>query len=116
VREELAEVEVELTRRTPRRPNGGAPPDPNTPAPTASSALAGEIGDLLFAVVNLARKVGVDPGSALDGANRKFRDRFEEVERLAETRGIELHGAGLEELDRLWEEVKSKDASGIGTG
>ena len=116
VREELAEVEVELTRRTPRRPSGAAPPDPNTPAPAASSALAGEIGDLLFAVVNLARKVGVDPGSALDGANRKFRDRFEEVERLAETRGIELHGAGLEELDRLWEEVKAKNATGIGTG
>ena len=116
VREELGEVEAELTRRTPRRPNGDAPPDPNTPAPPATPALGGEIGDLLFAVVNLARKVGVDPGAALDGANRKFRDRFEAVERLAETRGIELHDAGLEELDRLWDEVKASEGSGIGTG
>jgi uncharacterized protein YabN with tetrapyrrole methylase and pyrophosphatase domain len=51
----------------------------------------------------------VDPGAALDSANRKFRDRFEAVERLAETRGIELHDAGLEELDRLWDEVKARD-------
>ena len=43
-----------------------------------------EIGDLLFAVVNLARKAGVQPEPALDRANRKFRERFEAVERLAD--------------------------------
>jgi MazG family protein len=105
VREELAEVEAELGRIRPARARDpGA--DPNTPAAAPSEALTEEIGDLLFAVVNLARKAGVQPGPALDGANRKFRDRFEEVERLAEARGIELHGAGLEALDRLWDEVK----------
>ena len=111
VREELGEVEIELAQRTPHRAHEATPPDPNTPASPASPALVGEIGDLLFAVVNLARKVGVDPGTALDGANRKFRDRFEEVERLGESRGIELHGAGLAVLDGLWDEVKAKDAS-----
>ena len=105
VREELAEVETELGQRPAHR-RAAAPADPNTPAPAPSDALVEEIGDLLFAVVNLARKAGVQPGPALDGANRKFRDRFEDVERLAEARGIELHGAGLETLDGLWDEVK----------
>ena len=66
-----------------------------------------EIGDLLFAVVNLARKAGVQPGTALDRANRKFRDRFEAIERLAEERGLDLSTAGLEKLDGLWDEVKA---------
>jgi len=106
VREELAEVEAELRDR-PTHSRPSAPTDPNTPTPPPSDALVEEIGDLLFAVVNLARKAGVQPGPALDGANRKFRDRFEEVERLAAARGIEVHGAGLETLDGLWEEVKA---------
>ena len=91
VREELAEVEAEL------RP-GTAP----------SAALESEIGDLLFAVVNLSRKAGVEPSLALDAANRKFTHRFEAVERVAEKRGLEVEGAGLEVLDRLWEEVKEE--------
>jgi MazG family protein len=108
VREELAEVEGELGR-APRMGGRPASADPNLPAPRASDALAQEIGDLLFAVVNLARKAGVDPGTALDRANRKFRDRFEAVERLAERRGLELDQAGLEALDRLWDEVKADE-------
>jgi ATP diphosphatase len=108
VREELAEVEEELRRRAPARTHPGAGNDPNTPGTPPSDALVEEVGDLLFAVVNLARKAGVQPGPALDRANRKFRDRFEAIERLAEARGIELHGAGLEVLDRLWDEVKGE--------
>jgi uncharacterized protein YabN with tetrapyrrole methylase and pyrophosphatase domain len=65
-----------------------------------------EIGDLLFAVVNFARKVDVDPRAALEGANRRFTRRFRAVEALAAERGIDVHSAGLEALDRLWEEVK----------
>ena len=92
VKEELAEVEEELAAAA--------------TGPDARDALTNEIGDLLFAVVNLARKAGVQPGPALDRANRKFRERFEAVERLAAERGMELHEAGLEALDGLWEEVK----------
>lgn len=66
-----------------------------------------EIGDLLFAVVNLARKLGVTPGPALERANHRFRGRFGTIERLAAERGIELHAAGLETLDRLWDEAKA---------
>ena len=70
-------------------------------------AIEDEIGDLLFAVVNLARKLGIDPCAALDQANAKFQRRFEAVRRLAEQRGIEMGRATLEQLDRLWDEVKA---------
>ncbi len=71
--------------------------------------IEAELGDLLFAVVNLARKLGVHPSQALERANAKFTRRFAGVERLAEQRGIELGRASLAELDRLWDEVKRSD-------
>ena len=71
-------------------------------------AIADEIGDLLFAVVNLARKLAIDPRAALEQANDRFRRRFESVEQLAERRGIEIGRATLAELDRLWDEVKAQ--------
>jgi nucleoside triphosphate diphosphatase len=106
MREELAEVEQELARH-PAEAAEARPVDPNTPRATPGDRLIDEIGDLLFTVVNLARKAGVEPGVALDRANRKFRERFEQVEALAEARGIDLEGAGLERLDQLWDEVKA---------
>ena len=78
---------------------GGAPQE----------ALTAELGDLLFAVVNLARKAGVPPTTALDHANRKFRRRFETVEAMAQTRGLDLHDAGLDQLDAMWDEVKQRE-------
>lgn len=72
------------------------------------ATLEEEIGDLLFAVVNLARKLTIDPRAALEQANAKFTRRFEAVERLAQERGVEVGRASLEELDRLWEEVKRR--------
>ena len=98
VKEELAEVGQELAEAGNRPPGG-----------PAREALADEIGDLLFAVVNLARKAGVQPGPALDRANRKFRERFEAIERMAAQRGVDLHTAGLEALDGMWEEAKSSE-------
>lgn len=68
-----------------------------------------EIGDLLFAVVNLARLGGVHAPTALARANRKFIRRFTEVERLARARGIVVEEAGLEALDRLWDEAKRSE-------
>jgi tetrapyrrole methylase family protein / MazG family protein len=73
----------------------------------APSEVEGEMGDLLFACVNVARHLGVDPESALRGATLKFRRRFAGVERLAASRGIDLDAAGLAELDGLWDEVKA---------
>ncbi|MGH7672472.1 MAG: nucleoside triphosphate pyrophosphohydrolase [Gemmatimonadales bacterium] len=70
-------------------------------------ARESELGDLLFAVVNLARKLEIEPGQALEKANAKFTHRFEQMEALAEERGVQIGRATLEELDKLWEEVKS---------
>jgi uncharacterized protein YabN with tetrapyrrole methylase and pyrophosphatase domain len=56
--------------------------------------------------VNLARKLDIQPGPALERANRKFVRRFRQIETLAAARGVNLEGAGLEALDELWEEVK----------
>jgi MazG family protein len=65
-----------------------------------------EMGDLLFAMANLARKLGIEPESALRRANEKFSERFEEVERRFDERGRSVHDATLEEMEEVWEEVK----------
>lgn len=72
-----------------------------------SPALEEELGDLLFAVVNLTRLAGTHSLQALQRANQKFTRRFEALERLARVRSIRLESATLEELDRLWDEVKA---------
>jgi MazG family protein len=66
-----------------------------------------EVGDLLFSAVNVARKLGVDPESALKAANRKFRRRFRYVEEKLEAEGIAPAEAGLERMDALWNEAKA---------
>ena len=89
--EELAEVEAEIA-------NGSA------------QSLAGEVGDLLFAAVNLARHLKVDPEAALRGANAKFERRFAHIEtRLAEG-GRTPEGASLDEMERLWAEAKARES------
>ena len=96
VEEELAEVRAEVTRGAAAAGNGV--PDP---------LLEEELGDLLFSVVNLSRKLGVHPSLALDKANVKFATRFRGIEALAQQRGIDVCSAGLEVLDGLWDEVKA---------
>ena len=110
VREELREVEDQLQAQVALPPSQS---DPNSPGGPPSEQLIEEIGDLLFTVVNLARKAGVQPGPALDRANQKFRQRFEIIERLAVERGIELSSAGLQVLDGLWDEAKSTGTAGV---
>ncbi|HSP27918.1 MAG TPA: nucleoside triphosphate pyrophosphohydrolase, partial [Ilumatobacteraceae bacterium] len=78
------------------------------PGDADSAATAEELGDLLFAVVNVARHLRVDPELALRAATDKFRRRFEGVERLALERAIDLRGADLPTLDALWDDVKSR--------
>ena len=68
--------------------------------------LEDELGDLLFACVNLCRKAGVHAALALDRANAKFEQRFGDAERLAAEKGFKLADASPAELDELWEEVK----------
>jgi nucleoside triphosphate diphosphatase len=90
IREEVAEVEAEI-------PQG------------SEQALSGEVGDLLFAAVNLARHLKVDPEAALRGANAKFERRFAHIEsRLAEA-GQTPESATLDEMEGLWAEAKAKE-------
>ena len=104
VTEELAEVAELIGRDGHHYPTHGVPSgDPR------HEALEGELGDLLFAVVNLCRKCGTHPALALDKANAKFQRRFEGIERLAAERGIDVKTAGLTALDLLWDEVKDSE-------
>jgi uncharacterized protein YabN with tetrapyrrole methylase and pyrophosphatase domain len=96
VAEELEEVRAELRQSPPPKP--GAPPSLDQ----RHYALEEELGDLLFAVVNLCRKAGVHASIALDKANAKFERRFREIERLAGERGIDVAHAGVEKLEGVW--------------
>jgi ATP diphosphatase len=89
IREEIDEVEVEIDAAD-------------------SAAIEGEIGDLLFAVVNLARHVGVDSEAALRGCNGKFERRFGHIERALAAQGRGPKEATLDEMEALW--VAAKDA------
>jgi MazG family protein len=66
-----------------------------------------EIGDLLFAVVNLARHLDVEPETALRRTNLKFRNRFAHIERSVKGRGDSLENTSLEQMDELWNEAKA---------
>ena len=108
VEEELGEVRAQLRDHPIARTPQGAPVHD-----ARHAALEAELGDLLFAVVNLCRKAGVHASLALDRANSKFTRRFSEVERIAAERGLVVGEASLEELDRIWDEVKTGEP---GTG
>ena len=66
-----------------------------------------EVGDLLFAVVNLARHLDVDPEATLRGANQKFERRFSAIERALTARGKRPQDSTLAEMDALWDEAKA---------
>jgi nucleoside triphosphate diphosphatase len=90
IREEADEIEAALDRND-------------------ADELAGETGDLLFALVNLARHVGTDPDLALRATNAKFERRFGYIERALTAQGRTLESASLEEMDALWDEAKAKE-------
>lgn len=103
VEEELAEVRHHLST--------GAPGEPGRPPvfDASHAELEAELGDLLFACVNLCRKAGVHASLALDKANAKFEERFRGIERIARERGIDIGTAGLDALDSIWNEVKAAE-------
>jgi tetrapyrrole methylase family protein/MazG family protein/ATP diphosphatase len=72
-----------------------------------------EIGDLLFVVVNLARKLGVEPENALKKTNRKFRRRFAYIEKGLESKGKGFEESDLEEMDALWNDAKKSDSKTV---
>ncbi len=93
VEEELAEVKAELATRP---ATGDAPP-----------RLAAELGDLMFAVANLARYVRVDPERELRSTVARFRARFQHIEDVLKEQGSHPTKATLEEMDALWEQAKA---------
>jgi len=78
-------------------------------AKTDAAKVAEEVGDLLFAAVNVARLTGVDPESALKAANRKFRRRFGHIEERLRADGRSPAESNLAEMDRLWDEAKERE-------
>jgi ATP diphosphatase len=96
VEEELAEVREAAANAQAAGTHAAAP----------SRETFEEVGDLLFAAANLARKLGVDAESALRAANLKFERRFRAMERLAKSRGEEFSGLNLDAQESLWLDVK----------
>ena len=74
-----------------------------------AGAWAEELGDLLFVLVNVARKRGVDAESAMRSANAKFKRRFSRVEHMAAARGVALRDMDFEGLDELWDAAKAEE-------
>ncbi len=70
-------------------------------------AMEGEMGDLLFSIINVARLYGINPENALERTNRKFISRFNYIERKAKESGQSLKDMTLEQMDKLWNEAKS---------
>ena len=95
VLEEVAEVREAVAAR-----NSSTPPE---------SRVSEEVGDLLFACVNLARHLGVEPEAALRAANAKFTARFRHVEAALADSGRDAAAVGFAELDKLWEEAKKAE-------
>jgi ATP diphosphatase len=73
------------------------------------SEAASEVGDLLFAAVNLARHLDADPEALLRSTNQKFERRFAAIEQALSARGKAPQHATLAEMDALWEEAKTKE-------
>ncbi len=100
VAEELAELNEAVSSV-----RAGAP----AVLPSGASPEGDELGDLLFATVNVARHLKIDPEAALRGATAKFRRRFQAVEVLAAARGLDLAQIGVAHMDLLWEEIKAAE-------
>jgi len=90
IREEIGELESEIKKQE-------------------KDGVEDELGDLFFAVVNLARRLDVDPETALRGTNRKFERRFREIEVRLAAQGRKLEDASLEEMEDIWTAIKQEE-------
>jgi ATP diphosphatase len=75
-------------------------------SPRDQQATEEEVGDLLFAVINLSRHLNVDAETALRKANRKFEKRFRKVENKLSEQGIEVNEASLDKMEQIWQQIK----------
>lgn len=93
--EELAELQAEIS---------------HTEGNIDKGNVREEVGDLLFTVANLARRLEIDPEAALASANRKFKRRFQSMEEKVLQRGGGFGNSTLDELDEIWSEVKREES------
>lgn len=89
IREETVELEEEANKANPDR-----------------KAISDELGDMFFVLVNLARKLDIDPEEALAGTNRKFIQRFEHIENMAKAQNQSLKDIALEQMEKWWQDAK----------
>jgi len=94
IREEIGELEKEINDNADK------------------NRLEDELGDVFFAVANLARKLDIDPETALRRTNRKFERRFRGIEETLVKQGRRISEASLEEMERLWNEIKAGEQTG----
>jgi MazG family protein len=106
VQEEVTELRAELTLASKEKDNGKKLSD------KSRAPLEEELGDLLFALVNLARHLSIDPESSLKQANRKFRRRFAQVEFQLRKDGKALEETSLDVLEQAWQAVKKNEEVG----
>ncbi|HEX7955911.1 MAG TPA: nucleoside triphosphate pyrophosphohydrolase, partial [Pyrinomonadaceae bacterium] len=102
LREELDELRAAIRERG----------EAGAEAEAAQQRVREEVGDLLFAVANVARHLGADPEAALKLTNRKFRRRFRHIERGLRARGRDIGAATLDEMEELWQEAKGEGSDG----
>ncbi|HKT24136.1 MAG TPA: MazG nucleotide pyrophosphohydrolase domain-containing protein, partial [Terriglobales bacterium] len=108
LQEEVAELKQNVDEiPQPVRPGGGDAGSRATPiSPSLHERIEGELGDLFFVLVNLARFLDVDPESALRRTTSKFRRRFEAMESAAKSQGTTLEQMNLEQMEELWQHSK----------
>lgn len=110
LKEETQELQAEVAKIPPPGPvpvgRGIAGAKGETVSPELHQRLEDELGDLFFVLVNVARYLSVDPESALRKTNRKFRRRFEYVEKQLNARGKKVDESSLDEMEELWQESK----------
>jgi MazG family protein len=102
LREEVEELREAIRLSREASPESEAAPE------SAGQRVREEVGDLLFAVTNIARHLGAEPDAALKLTNRKFRRRFRHIERGLRARGRELGEATIDEMEELWQEAKKE--------
>jgi nucleoside triphosphate diphosphatase len=115
--EKLDEETAELREQLQEFPSPGPRPEGQGVAGSGRQAipedlrlrLEGEVGDLFFVLVNIARYLALDPESALRKTNRKFRRRFEWMEQRLHQSGNTLERASMDELESLWHEAKQQE-------
>jgi tetrapyrrole methylase family protein/MazG family protein len=109
IQEELAEVQEELDKLNRQRTDLEPKQDPALPRSADTSALEAELGDTLFAMINLCRFLKVEPSVALQRTNAKFTARFKHIEKQMKETGQEMKRENLEQMEQYWQEAKLCD-------